>query len=187
MMNPVWAASLRRHWTTVGALGLFLAFNLTHLLGFRPSAQRYEAALKKAGDMGLALRPEAAPAVLPPRVFALLTDNALPAGAALNQGNSGALTAELLGDLTRLTSKHGIDALLTEPGPVTQQPQSVQVRAHLKLRCKYPEFVAFLDDLSRGRTLLAVDRFTVTALPSGGEMIEVWVSRYILKQEQGRG
>jgi hypothetical protein len=182
MIDPVWSALMRRQWPLVAAGIVFLLFVLCELLWFRPVVRRFDAVLKQGKEMGMALDPTQAPAVLPPRVFALLVDNTLPAAVAQQQGASGALTAKLLEDLTALSSKHGIQVLATEPGSVTQQPHSVQVRAHLNLRCRYNQFVTLLDDLASGAQLYSIDRFSLRDEPSGGEALEIWVSRYVLKQ-----
>lgn len=182
MIDPVSKAFLRRQWTLVAAVIVFLLFVLSELLWFRPVVKRFDAVLKQGKEMGMAVDPNQAPAVLPPRVFALLVDNTLPAAAAQEQGSSGALTAKLLEDLTELTSRLGIQVLATEPGSITQQPGSVQVRAHLKLRCRYNQFLALLDDLANGARLYSIDRFTLNDEPTGGESLEIWVSRYLLKQ-----
>lgn len=65
-MNPVLAATLRRHWPFVGAAGLFAIFMFVHQVFFEPAAKRYEVAVKKASELGLALDPTDAPAMMPP-------------------------------------------------------------------------------------------------------------------------
>jgi hypothetical protein len=182
-MNPILREALRRQWPLFGALGLFLIFALVHALVFQPTAARYESALKHAGEMGLAFDPDQMPQTLPPRVFALLADNAIPATVASERAASGTLTANLLDDLNKRIAAHGMEVLVTEPGPVTQMPHSVQVRAHLKIRCRYLQFTALLDDLGRSGSLVALDRFTLLPNESGAEILEVWVSRSILKQD----
>ena len=119
-------------------------------------------------------------------MFALVADNALSAAEAQELGNSGVLTARLLEDLTRLIGEHGMEVIMTEPGAVTQQSRAVQVRAYLKARGRYGEFASLLDALASGRQLIAVDRFTLTAQPSGQETLDLWVSRLILKQERAK-
>jgi hypothetical protein len=136
--------------------------------------------------MGLALDPSQAPQSLPPRVFALLADNAMPAAEASEHAASGALTASLLDDLNKRVSAHGMEVLVTEPGTVAQMPHSVLVRAHLKIRCRYAQFTSLLDDLSRSGSLISLDRFTLLPNESGTEFLEVWVSRSVLKQEPSK-
>ena len=184
LISPVVLAQLRRHWQLVGAVVVFVCFGLIHLLVFQPAAQRYHKALKRAGDLGLTLDFDSPPTAMPPRVLALLADNALPASAAGMERESGALTAALLEDLTQLTTKHGMQVLATEPGATAQETRAVQVRAHLKSRCSYAEFVAFLDDLGRANRLIAVDRFDLVG-GSGEPELDLWVTRYILKQTEG--
>jgi len=186
LINPLLMVQIRRHWQVTAALLIFLAFGVVHLLVFQPAAQRYRSAIKRAGDLGLALDTESPPPIMPPRVLALLTDNALPATAAGMERESGALTAALLEDLTQLTTKHGLQVLATEPGITAQETRAVQVHAHLKIRCSYAQFVAFLDDLGRSNRLIAVDRFALAAAPAGKADLDVWVTRYILKQVEGR-
>ena len=186
-MSASWKDDVRRHALLVAALAVLLLLGAVDVVWFRPTAQRLQNAVKQASKMGLALDPDHATPMIPPRLFALITENAMPAAIADEQGNSGTLTAELLRDLTTLTSKHGIMVLITEPDPVTQLPQSLQVRAHLRAHCRYGEFVALLDDMARSRTLFAVDRFSFTAQPGSQAMLEMWVSRFVLKQTKGRG
>lgn len=184
-MNPVLLATLRRQWPLFGAIGIFLVFFLTNEIGFRPTVRRYQQAVKRAADLGLSMEPGSGAAILPPRVFALLADNALPPAQAQEMAGSGALTSQLLEDLSNALSRNRIQVMLTEPGPVTQQPQSVEVRAHLRVRCSYPQFVALLDDLSRGPGLISVDRFKMNS-QGGADVIEMWVSRFLLKKSAVR-
>ncbi len=185
LINPLLLAQLRRHWQLSVAVLVFALFALAHVLLFQPAAQRYRTALKRAGDLGLALDPDRPPPVMPPRVLALLTDNALPASTGMSQ-ESGALTADLLEQLSQLTTRHGLQVLATEPGATIQEAHAVQVRAHLKIRCSFSEFVAFLDDLSRANRLIAVDRFDLVNAGPGEPLLDLWVTRYVLKQSEGR-
>jgi hypothetical protein len=185
-MNPVLAAQLRRQWPLVTAATVFLLFIALHLAAFQPALRRYQGVLKQAGDLGLALDPEHAPRMMPARVFAMLSDNSLPAAAADEQGSSGELTALLLDDITRLASKHGMDVIATEPGATARLPHAVQVRAHLRVSCSYGGFVAFLDDLSRSGRLISVDRFSMLSVSPGRQMLDLWLTRYVLKQTGGR-
>ena len=59
---------------------------------------------------------------------------------------------------------------------------SVLLRAHLKLRCSYPQFVALLDDFAHGSRLISADRLSLDARSGAGMTAELWVSRLILKQ-----
>jgi hypothetical protein len=184
-MNPVVREALRRQWPVFGAVSLFVVFAAAHLMVFVPAARRYEAALKRAGDFGLAGANQSSQ-TLPPRVFALLTDNAVPGMQFIQGASSGVLTAGLLDDLNKRAAAHGLEVLVTEPGLLTQLPQAVQVRAHLKLRGRYTDFVTLLDDLSRSGSLTALDRFTLMPTESNREIVEVWMSRSILKQPERR-
>lgn len=182
LISPLWVPVLRRFWPLLGALTLLVFMLATDRFVFQPMAQKYRKALKEASDVGLAID-DAPPAVLPPRLFALLTDNAMPAAEAQDQGNSGVLTAQLLEDLTGLARSRGVQVISTEPGPVSQLPRAVQVRAHLKLRCTYSSFVGYLSELDQSEKLLAIDRFAMSGdQGTNTGYLDLWVSRYILKR-----
>ncbi|HTM58604.1 MAG TPA: GspMb/PilO family protein [Candidatus Udaeobacter sp.] len=184
-MNPQLAALLRRDWPVIGALLLFLGFAFTQAFAFLPTANRYDAAVKRSAELGLGLDPSQSQIMLPPRVFALLTDHALSPAEAQEKAGSGALTANLLEDLNQLAGQHGIVVLATEPGPVSQDPQSVHVRAHLRLRGGYAAFVSFLADVARSGSMTALDRFSLQPGEGGSMLIDLAVSRYVLKQGAG--
>lgn len=181
-MNPILIAQLRRYWQIFGALGVFAAFFAAHMLIFRPAVSRYQNALRKSGELGVVFDPNHVTRSLPPRVFALLTNNALPAREAEQRASSGLLGAELLQDLSRIASHNALELEVTEPGPVVQQPGYAQVRAHLKMRGRYPNYVSFMDELARSGALYAIERFTLTPSPNGMHSIEIDVSRLVLKQ-----
>lgn len=188
MISPLWTAALSRHWPVIGAVTVFLLFSVAHEGCFRPAAKHYQAALKQARAIGLTLDTGRSAPILPPRVFALVSDNSISAAAAQEEEGSGTLTAEFLNSVTQLTGKHGLDIITTEPIPSIQQKGSVQVRAHLKLRCTYTELISLLNDLGSGPLLYSVDRFTLTAQPPSDEaIVEMWLSRFVLKQTQGHG
>jgi hypothetical protein len=182
MMNPLWTATLRNYWPLVGAFAVFIVLNVSEQVWFRPTARRYETVVKSATALGMPVDFKHATPVLPPRLFALLTDNSLPAAEAQEQGNSGGLTAQLLEQMSDLTSRHGMRVIVTEPGPVSLQERAITVRAHLRLRCHYDDFLSLLSDLSLSQRLISIDRFSLSPDPDGGLMLELWVSRYVIKQ-----
>ena len=181
VINPLWIAEARKQWPLVGAVFVFLGFLLVHQLVFAPTADRYQRALARAGELGLSLDPNDTPQMVPPRVNALLSDNAMRSDEAKRQGDSGALSAALLQDVSTIVRRHGLEVIVTEPGPTTQQGRSVQVRAQFRLRGPYASFVAFLGDLATDSRLYAVDRFSLQPAGGSNQIIELDVSRYILK------
>jgi hypothetical protein len=183
LISPMLSVQIRRQWQLVAAVLVMLAFVAVHVLIFQPNQRRLEAALTRAADLGLALDPDRPAPVMPPRVLALVTDNALPAAAATE---SGALTATLLEDLTQLTTSHGMVVQATEPGVIVQESKATQVRAHLRIQCSFTQFVAFLDDLARSNRLIAVDRFALATTNTGRNEMDLWVTQYILKQTGGK-
>jgi len=75
-----------------------------------------------------------------------------------------------------------MNIIAAEPGVTTRLPHAVQVRAHLRASCSYGEFVEFLDDLTRSGRLTAVDRFSLMSVTPGRQTLDLWVTRYVLKQ-----
>ena len=181
VINPIWVAAIRRQWPLVGAVALFLVFLLVNATLFRPAANRYQAAVRRAQSLGLSLEPSAS-TLIPPRVSAMLAANALPASVARENGESGALSAGLIEAVSRLAAQRRLNVQLTEPGPTSQQPQAAVVRAHLRAIGTYEAFLGFLEDLAAHERLLAVDRFSLQPGAAGSIIIDMHVSRYILKQ-----
>ena len=181
-MNPRWTNLARRNWQAVAALLVLLGFAAAQAAAFQPVLARYRRNLLQAAELGMPLDAASAPPAASPRVTALFAGNSLNTAVAEEQGTSGALTAGMLDDVTRLAAKCGLEVVATEQGLVTQLPSSVQVRAHLKLRGRYAAFVDLLGELSRSGSLVAVDRFTLQAGAGGGQDIEVWMSQLILKR-----
>jgi type II secretion system (T2SS) protein M len=181
-MDPVLLAQLRRQWPIGTALVVFLLFLALHAVAFQPALQRYQRVVKQAADMGVAADPDQAPRMMPARVFALLSDNSMPAATADQQSGSGELTSTLLEDVTRVASKNGMRVIATEPGATARLPRAVQVRAHVRVTCSYGEFVAFLDDLSRSGKLISVDRFSMVSVSPGRQTLDLWLTRYVIKQ-----
>jgi hypothetical protein len=181
MMNPVWAAALRRHWTVLLSVALLAVLSAVHLLWFQPSAQRYAAVVKNASDMGMALDPDRMPKLVPPRLFALINQNSRPEKEILEATSSGSLTAEFIGDLSQVMERRGIQVLSSEPGPMSQGDRSVQVRAHMRVRCHYSDFVGLLDDLTHDQRLIGIDRLSAASDATGTLSLELSVSRFILK------
>jgi hypothetical protein len=181
VINPLWAPALRRHWQVLCAVALFVIFATVHELWFQPNARRYALAVKEASAMGMALDPDQMPRLIPPRLFALISQNSRPAREAQEAAGSGSLTAEFIGELSQVMERRSIQVISTEPGPMTQDARSVQVRAHMRARCRYSDFVALLDDLARDQRLIAIERLNAQPEASGNLALELWVSRFILK------
>ena len=89
VISPILAATLRRHWPLIGAVVIFLIFTVSDQILFTPAVRRYERAIKQASELGMPIDPANTPAVLPPRLFALLSDNALPAAQACGEQATG--------------------------------------------------------------------------------------------------
>jgi len=168
----------------LGALALFLIFALANALAFTPTARRYDASVKRNTALGLSADRVSCRDPAAAGVRAAHRSRAA-AGEAQERANSGALTASLLEDLNQIASQHGLSVLATEPGPVSQDPQSARVRAHLKMRGSYAAFVSWLADVAKDGSLAALDRFSLQPGEGGSMLIDVSVSRYVLKQGVG--
>ncbi len=60
------------------------------------------------------------------------------------------------------------------------------MRAHITMRGRYSEIVSFFDDLARSRTLILIDRFSITPVADNVDELEIWVSRLYLKKSAGK-
>jgi len=186
LISPILESRLRRHWQVVVAAvacALFFAF---HVAVFSGAAHRFERAIQRATDMGLAVDPTQPLAVTPPRLLVLLAANMLPATVTDANREAGTLAASMLEEITQITHRHGMQMVATEPGLTSQEPKSVQIRAHLRMQCTYPQFVAFLDDLARETSLLSVDRFLMIESRDGRQILDLWLTRYILRPEAAK-
>lgn len=181
LINPILEQRLRQHWQVVLAVVVVLLFSLAHQFFFRTAADRYEKAIKRATDLGLAVDPSRPLAVTPPRLLVVLAANMLPANVADASRESGALGSSMLEELTQITHRHGMQVVVAEPGITSQETGAVQIRAHLRIQCTYPQFVSFLDDLSRAGSLISVDRFFLAEGRDGGKTLDLWVTRYVIK------
>ena len=181
-MNPILYAALRRNWRLIGAIAAFVIFTVIHFGFFRPAASRYRAALAGVGGLEAVFNPGGNQPLLPPRVYALITDNSLGPQDAQDRGGSGALGVILLENLGRIAARSGLKVTSSEPAPVSQEPLTTQVRAHLVLRGRYAEVVAFFDEMSRTPALILVERFEIKPETDSDDLLEIWVSRLYLKQ-----
>ncbi len=180
-MNPLLAATARKQVPALVAIAVFAVFMLVHQFWFQPTATRYARVVKQATDLGMPLDPNQMPRLMPPRVFALIADNSLPASQAQDAASTGALTAEFLSELTQRMGVRNLSVISTEPNPTGQDAHSIQLRAHVRLRGRYTDFVLLLDDLAHDRRLFGVDRFNI--LPDAGGMVQIdlYASRLVLK------
>jgi len=181
-MSPYWIQLARRNWQVLVAVGLFAALAIVHMVAFQPTLARYRHTTVQTARLGIPLDAAGAAPAPSARALDLLASNSLTPAAAEEQATSGALTAGLLGEVTRLAAQRGLEVLSTEQGLVTQLPGSVVVRAHLRLGGSYARFVGLLDDIARAGTLITLDRFTIAGTDSDRGNIEVWVSRIVLKR-----
>lgn len=181
LISPLLEARLRRYWQVTLAVTLAVVFTVAHQTAFRLVAERYDRAIHRATDMGLAVDPSRPLAVTPPRLLVVLAANMLPANVADVSRESGALAASMLEELTQSTHRHGMEVTVAEPGITSQETNAVQLRAHLRILCTYPQFVSFLDDLSRSGSLLSMDRFSMVQGKDGRSVLDLWVTRYVIK------
>ena len=186
-MDAVLAARVRRQWPLFAALAVCAVFVLVHSLVFQPQAAHYRAAIVKAGALGLMVDP-ARPAQLtslPVKVFSLLVGNSLSPAEADARSQSGTLGAEMAQRLSSMAVRRGLEIVIAEPGVLTQQPGSIEVRAHLRLRGSYTAYVGLVDDLAHSDRLWAIERFTIVPVAPGRDDFEVWMASCMLKRTGG--
>ena len=171
-------------WPLIAAAAVCALFMAFHVTFFAPLVARYHRALAAAAAQGLMVDPSHPTAQLPisPRLFTLLSDNSLPAAEAEMRGQSGSLAAEMVQALSAAAERHGLETVVAEPGLLTQQAGTVELRAHLRLRGSYASFVSLLDDLARGGRLWAGERMSLKPSAGHGEDIEVWMASCLLKR-----
>jgi hypothetical protein len=175
-------ALLRRYWPAFAALVVLALLWSMHTLVFQPLAQRYQRQLADAGDVGASLDPRLAAAPLPPRVTDLLRRNSVATEDADRLSQSGFLATDLVRRLSDTAVECGIDVAASEPGVATQTPSTLEVRAHLRLHCRYEQFVELLDDIADERSLYRVERLSLLPLPGNRVDVEIWVARVLLKR-----
>ena len=181
-MNAAPSSPLRRHWPALVSLLVLALLWSVQTLGFGPLANRYRLQLAAAGEIGASLDPRLALAPLPPRVSELLQRNSVAAADADRLSQSGFLATDLVRRLSEIAVGCGIDVAGSEPGVATQTLTTLEVRAHLHLRCRYPQFVELLGDLAEERALYRMERMAVTPQPNGVLETELWVARVLLKR-----
>ena len=184
-MKPMTEVWVRRLWPAIASLILLGVLTFVHQFWFQPTAKRYSRILKEATAVGMPLDVNDLPRIMPPRLFARIADNSIPAARAQEIANSGQLTAEFLGELSGKLSHRGLVVTSTDPAATSNNELTIVLRAHLRARGRYSDFVLLLDDLSLDTRLYAIDRFTVVPDAGGAVNIELWASRLILKS-QGR-
>ena len=175
-------SALRRYWPALAAVVVLTLLWSVHTFGFRPLAERYQQQLADAGDIGASLDPRLAAAPLPPRVTDLLRHNSVAGEDADRLSQSGFLATDLVRRLSETAVECGIDVAASEPGTATQTPTTLEVRAHLRLHCRYAQFVELLDDLASERSLYRIERMSLLPLPDNRVDIELWVARVLLKR-----
>jgi len=147
---------------------------------YRPARARMQRAIQGARSIGLSLDPSQRPIIAPAPVQAFMMANSLPEAEATGAVQSGLLTASLLEEVTRLAGENGLIVTATEPGLTAQQTTGIVVRSNIRARGTYPEFLSYLNALSRGPQLLTVDRFEITG-SSGSELnVAVSITRHLL-------
>lgn len=175
---------LRRNWRLIGALGAFVVFTAIHFLFFRPAAARYQTALSSVGGIGAVFRSGSQHAPIPPRTFALITNNTLKSRDAEERGGSGELGVHFLEELGRFAAHAGLVVVSSEPQAVSQDKLTTMVRAHLVLRGSYEDMASFFGSLSNSGELITVDAFQLTEGLASQDLLDLAVSRVYLKQPE---
>ena len=180
-VNPLLLSALRRNLQLLGAALVLLVLVVLHLSLFQPTQARYARALQALGGADAVLDPDQGPVSMPPRVFALVAENAMPAAELDQRSASGQLTTLMLEDLSGMASRSGLAVTLSEPGVISPFPTRVEARVHLKVRGDYREVIAFLEAMEASGRLYDLERYAISDFGSDLQL-EVWVVRMLLKQ-----
>ena len=181
-MSPAAPSPLRRYWPALVSLLVLALLGLVQTLGYGPLAARYRAQLIAAGEIGASLDPGLASAPIPPRVNELLRQNSVAAADAERLAQSGSLAIDLVRRVSATAVECGIDVGGSEPGVVTQSASSLEVRAHLRFRCRYTQFVELLGSLAEQHALFRIERMVITPRADGITDAELWLARVVLKR-----
>jgi hypothetical protein len=181
-VSPGAPSLVRRFWPAVASVSVLALLWCLQTLGFAPLATRYRAQLAAAGEIGASLDPALASTPIPPRVNDLLRHNSVAAAEAARLGQSGSLAIDLVRGVSATAVGCGIDVTGSEPGVVTPTAGTLEVRAHLRLRCRYAQLVELLDRLAGQQSLYRIERMAVVPRPDGSTDTELWVARVLLKR-----
>jgi hypothetical protein len=173
---------LRPHLPAIASVLVLALLWLVQTVAFAPLASRYRTLLAATGEMGASLDPGLASAPPPPRVGELLRKNSVTDAEANHLSQSGFLATDLMRRLSEAAHANGIEVAGSEPGVATQTPTTVEIRAHLKLRCHYDDFVSLLAALAGKHALYRIERMAVVPRPGGGTEAEIWVAQVLLKR-----
>ncbi len=184
-MSAAAMSPLRRFWPALVCLIVLALLWLVHSLGFAPLATRYRKQLAGAGDLGASLDPSLVAAPLPPRVVDLMRRNSVADADAARLGESGFLATDLVRRVAETAVGCGIDVAASEPGATTQTVNTLEVRARLRMHCRYDQLVELLDDLAEEHSLYRVEQLSLVPLPRGLVDADLWVARVLLKRAAG--
>jgi hypothetical protein len=185
-VSPTPPSQLFRFWPALASLLVLALLWSVQTVGFGPLAAHYRTQLKAAGDIGASLDPRLASAPLPPRVLELLRGNSVAAADADGLSQSGFLATDLVRRVSERAVGRGIDVSGSEPGAAMQTRSTLEVRAHLKLRGRYAQFVELLADLAGEQSLYRIERMTITPQLNGLTETDLWIARVLLKREAPR-
>lgn len=174
MLSARNSARLRHIRMPLFLLLVLAVFVLANNILFEPTARRYERAVRQLGELGLGSQPGGGGRLLPPRLYRYMAENSRPAAQVTQMGTSGALGSGLLQTVTRLMTDCDIEVTGADPGGVVQSARTAQVRVELKARARYPQIVAFLDELARSGKLIQVDRLNL--LSDTPDVVEAQIS-----------
>lgn len=181
-VNPLMTAGLRRNWQLLGAAVVLLILVVLHMLVFLPTERRHLRAVQLLGGVNAVLDPEQGPPPVPPRVFAMIAQNAMSEDDVTRRSASGQLTVMMLEELSALASSSGLTVTLSEPGLITPLPTRVEARVHLRVRGDYRELVAYLQAMESSGQLYDVERYQVADQGGSALSMDLWVVRLVLKQ-----
>lgn len=179
------SGSLRTTWPAFAALLVLAAFWLAHSLGFQPLAVRYRRQLSDAGAIGASLDPSLQSAPLPPRVIDVMHRNSVDAAEGRRLMASGLLATELVRRISATAVECGIDVSASEPGAAAQTTGTLEVRARLRLHCRYDQLVELLDDLKSERMLYRIEQLTVSPMQGGRVNVDLEVAQALVLQQAG--
>jgi len=186
-VNPLFLATLRRNWQLFGAAIVLLILVVLHAVFFVPTERRYARAVKSLGGVDAVLDPSQGPPPVPPRVFAMIAQNAMTEEEMMRRSASGQLTVMMLQELSALASRSGLTVTLSEPGLVAPLATRTEARVHLRIRGNYRQLVSYLRALETSGQLYDLERYQIAEAGGTDLIIDLFLIRIMLKQPGGAG
>lgn len=171
-----------RFWTAIVALLLGAGLWSAHTLSFSPLASHYRKQLQAAGEIGASLDPRLAVAPLPPRVTHLFQVNSVSNVDAERMSQSGFYATDLVRRISEIAVANGLDVAASQPGSASHTTSTIEVRAELRLRGRYEQFVHLFDQLAHEGEFYRLEAMSLAPIANGRVEADLQITRMLMKR-----